>query len=58
MRHFTTEQWIDFVNQAVSPTVLEEMEKHLGEGCERCQEAVLMWQRVQSSAVAEKNYQL
>jgi len=57
MRHFTTEQWIDFVNRAVSPTVLEEMEKHLGEGCERCQEAVLMWQRVQSSAVAEKNYQ-
>jgi len=57
MKHFTTEEWIDFVNQAVSPRAFEEMEKHLEGGCERCRETVLMWQRVQSSAVAEKNYQ-
>jgi len=57
MKHFTTEEWIDFVNQAVSPGALEEMEKHLKEGCKRCQEAVSMWQRVQKSAVAERNYQ-
>jgi hypothetical protein len=57
MNHFTTEEWIDFVNQAVSPRESEEMEKHLKEGCKRCQETVSMWQRVQKSAVAEKNYQ-
>lgn len=33
------------------------MEKHLKEGCKRCQETVSMWQRVQKSAVAEGNYQ-
>jgi hypothetical protein len=57
MKHFTTEEWIDFVNEAVSPRELKEMEKHLNEGCKRCQETVSMWQRVQKSAVAEKNYQ-
>ena len=57
MKHFTTEKWIDFVNQAVSPRELEEMGKHLKEGCNRCQETVSTWQRVQKSAVAEKGYQ-
>ncbi|HKW34646.1 MAG TPA: hypothetical protein VJN92_16675 [Candidatus Acidoferrum sp.] len=57
MKHFTTEEWIDFVNQAVSPSELEEMEKHLKEQCKRCQETVSMWRLVQKSAAAEKNYQ-
>ena len=57
MKHFTTEEWIDFVNRAIAPNELAEMEKHLKEGCKRCQETVSMWQRVQKSAVAEKNYQ-
>src|SRR5437899_500845 len=57
MKHFTTEEWIDFVNEAVSPKELKGMEKHLKEGCKRCLEAVSMWQRVQKSAVTEKNYQ-
>ena len=57
MKHFTTEEWIDFVNQAVSPGALEEMEKHLKDRCKRCQETVSMWQRVQKSAAVEKNYQ-
>ena len=57
MKHFTTEEWIDFVNQAVSPRELEEMEKHLKEGCKPCQATVSMWQSVQKSAAAEKNYQ-
>jgi hypothetical protein len=57
MKHFTTEQWIDFVNRAVSPTELEEMEKHLKKGCKLCMATVSVWQRVQKSAVAERNYQ-
>src|SRR6266576_3201701 len=57
MRHFRTEEWIDFVNQAVSPGDRDEMENHLKEGCQGCREAVSMWQRVQRSAVAERNYQ-
>jgi len=57
MKHFTTEEWIDFVNRAVSPKEFKEMEKHLKEGCKRCQATVSVWQRVQKSAVAERNYQ-
>lgn len=57
MKHFTTEEWINFVNQVVAPGEKQEMEKHLNEGCKRCQETVSLWQRVQKSAVAEKNYQ-
>jgi hypothetical protein len=57
MKHFAKEKWIDFVNQAVSAGELADMEKHLKEGCKSCQETVSMWQRVQKSAVAEKNYQ-
>jgi hypothetical protein len=58
MKHFTTEEWIDFVNQAVSPGALAEMEKHLKQGCQRCQETVSIWQRVQKSAAAERNYEV
>ena len=57
MKHFTTEAWINFVNQMVSPSELEEMNDHLKQGCKRCQETVSMWQRVQRSAAAERNYQ-
>jgi hypothetical protein len=57
MKHFTTEEWIDFVNQTVSPTDSQSMEKHLKEGCKRCRETLSMWQRVRQSAAIERNYQ-
>jgi hypothetical protein len=57
MKHFTTEEWIDFVNLAASFADREEMENHLRQGCKRCQETVSMWQRVQKSAAAERSYQ-
>jgi len=57
MKHFTTKEWIDFVNRTVSPRDQTEMENHLKQGCRRCQETASMWQRVQKSAAAEKNYQ-
>jgi len=57
MKHFTTEEWIDFVNRAVSRRESEEMESHLKDGCKRCQETVSMWLRVHKSAAAERDYQ-
>jgi len=58
MKHFTTEEWIDFVNRAVSPGDLEVMERHLKQGCQNCQKTVSMWQRVQKSAAADRNYEV
>jgi hypothetical protein len=57
MEHFTTEKWIDFVNQAVDTSENELMERHLKQGCKRCMKTVSLWQRVRQSAASEANYQ-
>jgi hypothetical protein len=50
MKHFTTEEWIDFVNDAVAKTRRPEMERHLEQGCPRCEKAVSLWQKVRQMA--------
>jgi hypothetical protein len=57
MEHFTTENWIDYVNQTVDTTEKRSMEHHLKQGCKRCLKTVSLWQRVQQSAASEANYQ-
>src|SRR6266436_371171 len=57
MKHFMTEEWIDFVNQVSSPKQQEAMKKHLGTGCKRCAETLALWQKVHSSAAVEASYQ-
>jgi len=57
MKHFTTEEWIDFVNQVASSTQQSAMQKHLETGCKRCKETVAVWQRVRKTAAAENRYQ-
>lgn len=57
MRHFSTEAWIDFVNQVAPVDRRETMEKHLATGCRSCKETVSLWQRVQERAAAEMAYQ-
>jgi hypothetical protein len=57
MEHFSVEKWIDFVNQAVSISEQEHMDKHLSLGCKSCQKTVSLWRRVRASAAAEGNYQ-
>jgi hypothetical protein len=57
MTHFTTEDWIDFVNQVNSPKRQEAMKKHLGTGCKRCTETVALWQKVHNTAAVEASYQ-
>jgi len=57
MKHFTTEEWIDFVNRVMAPNQQQAMKKHLGTGCKRCMETVALWQKVQNTAAAEANYQ-
>lgn len=57
MKHFTAEEWIDFVNQVTAPKQQQAMKKHLGTGCKQCMETVALWQRVQKTAAAEACYQ-
>jgi hypothetical protein len=56
MKHFATEDWIDFVNLVNSPKQ-EAMKKHLGTGCKRCIETVALWQKVHNAAALEDTYQ-
>jgi hypothetical protein len=49
MKHFTTEEWIDFVNQVAQTTRKQEMEKHV-EACELCAKTVSRWQRIRWAA--------
>jgi hypothetical protein len=57
MEHFTTEKWIDFVNQAVDANEQQLMDRHLKQGCKRCTKTVSIWQKVRQSAASEANYQ-
>jgi len=50
MKHFTTEEWIDFANEAVAGSRRQEMEKHLQIGCSRCKKMVSLWQKVRQTA--------
>src|SRR5258708_35511697 len=57
MMHFTTEEWIDFVNQMTPHKKQEAMRKHLGSGCKGCKEKFALWQKVRGTAASEANYQ-
>jgi hypothetical protein len=57
MEHFTTENWIDFVNQAVGAHEKNLMEQHLNQGCKRCKKTASLWQRVGQYAALEAIYQ-
>jgi hypothetical protein len=57
MKHFSTEEWVDFVNQVIASSQREKMQNHLATGCKRCTETVSLWQKVSKSAAAEASYQ-
>ncbi|HEY2547684.1 MAG TPA: hypothetical protein VGI46_16550 [Candidatus Acidoferrum sp.] len=57
MKHFSTGQWIDFVNEVVSGEARQNMERHLTQGCETCNQTRTLWRHVRHVASAEKNYQ-
>src|SRR5260221_14227406 len=45
MKHFTTEEWIDFANAAVAGSKRHQMERHLEEGCPRCKKLMPLWEK-------------
>jgi hypothetical protein len=50
MKHFTTEEWIDFANEAVDANRRQAMESHLRDGCSRCKKTLSLWQKVRQTA--------
>lgn len=57
MKHFKTEEWVDFVNQVATKSQQTAMQKHLATGCMRCTKTVSLWQKVSKAAAAEASYQ-
>jgi hypothetical protein len=57
MKHLTTEEGIDLVNQVLSPSERLEMERHLECGCERCLKTISRWRRVRRMAATEASHQ-
>jgi hypothetical protein len=57
MKHYSTEEWVDFVNQIVTSGQQEAMQKHLATGCKHCKETVSLWQKVSQTAALEASYQ-
>ena len=57
MKHFSTEEWVDFVNQVLTTDQQQAMQKHLGTGCKRCTDTVLLWQKVSKTAAPESSFQ-
>lgn len=57
MKHFTTEEWIDFVNQVTSSKQQDVIKKHLGTGCKQCMESVALWRKLHKMAAMEARYQ-
>jgi hypothetical protein len=57
MKHFSTEEWVDFVNQVIASNHRVAMQKHLATGCKHCTETVSLWQKVGKTASAEASYQ-
>lgn len=45
-KHFSGEEWVDFVMEQASPTQKAEMRSHLDSGCEKCSELHALWTRV------------
>jgi hypothetical protein len=56
MQHFSTEEWVDFVNQVTTTNQCDTMRQHLAT-CAACTQTVALWQKVHAQAVAEPVYQ-
>jgi len=57
MKHFATEEWVNFVNQVLTTDQQEVMQIHLATGCKSCTDSVSLWQKVRETAATESNYQ-
>jgi hypothetical protein len=57
MKHFSTEEWADFVRGVVVNDRRADMQNHLETGCKQCDSAVSLWKRVHVAAQREAGYE-
>lgn len=54
MKHFTAQEWVDFVRGTVSEDHKAAMQAHLYSGCHRCQREAKTWLRVRETAARQR----
>jgi hypothetical protein len=57
MRHFSSEQWTDFVRETLEHGDAKSMQAHLDSGCDQCAAAMASWTRVSDLAAREGAYE-
>jgi hypothetical protein len=55
MKHFTAEDWIDYVRNVQTPDVSARMKEHL-ESCEECRASFQLWANITKAAANDLNY--
>lgn len=58
MKHFASEEWVDFVNKQRSPQQIASMQDHLETGCEPCLKLFNTWSLVRDAAKREGDIQV
>jgi hypothetical protein len=56
MRHFSPEQWADFVRKTLQPKDMREMQSHLESGCEQCRADLAAWSEIGDLAAQERSF--
>ena len=56
MKHFSDELWADFVRNLAPATTAQAMQKHIENGCRKCEAVLKGWQSVFRIAQAESSF--
>jgi hypothetical protein len=54
-KHYSTEEWVDFVMQQTTQIEMSAMQSHLDAGCKRCANLASLWSRVGQVARRESS---
>jgi len=57
MKHYSSEQWADYLREAAPKGTMAEMKRHLESGCKKCEQTADMWTTVLKLAHKEAGYQ-
>jgi hypothetical protein len=58
MRHYASEQWVDFARNVVEEKQRMQMQGHVATGCKKCQKLMDLWVRFHEAAQSESKYQV
>jgi hypothetical protein len=58
MRHYASEQWVDFARNVIQEKQRVQMQEHIATGCKKCMKLMHLWVRFHQAAQSESRYQV